>query len=78
MLMAGADVTMLVATLLRHGIGHIKGMEEELIQLAAGARIRIPRPTAGQYEPAPQPQPQRIRAGAVHAGHPVVSPDLEW
>jgi dihydroorotate dehydrogenase len=37
MLMAGADVTMLVATLLRRGIGHIKGMEEELIQLAAGA-----------------------------------------
>ncbi|MEO1093978.1 MAG: dihydroorotate dehydrogenase-like protein [Cyanobacteria bacterium J06638_28] len=31
MLMAGADVTMLVATLLRHGIGHLKGIEEDLI-----------------------------------------------
>ena len=31
MLMAGADVTMLVATLLRHGIGHIKTIEEDLI-----------------------------------------------
>jgi hypothetical protein len=31
MLMAGADVTMLVATLLRHGIGHIQTIEEELI-----------------------------------------------
>ena len=31
MLMAGADVTMLVATLLRHGIGHLKTIEEELI-----------------------------------------------
>ncbi|NJL48038.1 MAG: dihydroorotate dehydrogenase-like protein [Leptolyngbyaceae cyanobacterium SM2_5_2] len=32
LLMAGADVTMLVATLLRHGIGHIKTIEDELIQ----------------------------------------------
>lgn len=31
MLMAGADVTVLVATLLRHGIGHLKTLEEELI-----------------------------------------------
>jgi dihydroorotate dehydrogenase (fumarate) len=31
MLMAGADVTMLVATLLRHGIGHLKTIEEEMI-----------------------------------------------
>lgn len=31
MLMAGADVTMLVATLLRHGIGHLKTIEEDLI-----------------------------------------------
>jgi len=31
MLMAGADVTMLVATLLRHGIGHLKSIEEDLI-----------------------------------------------
>jgi dihydroorotate dehydrogenase (fumarate) len=31
MLMAGADVTMLVATLLRHGIGHLKAIEEDLI-----------------------------------------------
>lgn len=32
MLMAGADVTMLVATLLRHGIGHLKTIEEEVTQ----------------------------------------------
>jgi dihydroorotate dehydrogenase (fumarate) len=31
MLMAGADVTQLVATLLRHGIGHLKTIEEDLI-----------------------------------------------
>ncbi|MEB3212096.1 MAG: dihydroorotate dehydrogenase-like protein [Leptolyngbyaceae bacterium] len=31
MLMAGADVTMLVATLLRHGIGHLKTIENNLI-----------------------------------------------
>ena len=31
MLMAGADVTMLVATLLRHGIGHLKTIETDLI-----------------------------------------------
>lgn len=30
MLMAGADVTMLVATLLRHGIGHLKTIEEDV------------------------------------------------
>jgi dihydroorotate dehydrogenase (fumarate) len=32
LLMAGADVTLLVATLLRHGIGHLKTLEEELQQ----------------------------------------------
>lgn len=31
MLMVGADVTQLVATLLRHGIGHLKTIEEDLI-----------------------------------------------
>ena len=31
MLMAGADVAMLVATLLRHGIGHLKTIETDLI-----------------------------------------------
>ena len=31
MLMAGADVTMLVATLLRHGIGHLKTIEADLV-----------------------------------------------
>lgn len=30
MLMAGADVTLLVATLLRHGIGHLRTLEAEL------------------------------------------------
>jgi dihydroorotate dehydrogenase (fumarate) len=32
MVMAGADVTLLVATLLRRGIGHLKGIEEDLIR----------------------------------------------
>lgn len=31
MLMAGADVTMVVATLLRHGIGHLKTIESNLV-----------------------------------------------
>jgi dihydroorotate dehydrogenase (fumarate) len=31
MLMAGADVTMLCSTLIRHGVGHIKVIEKELV-----------------------------------------------
>ena len=31
MLMAGADVTMLCSTLIRHGVGHIKVIESELV-----------------------------------------------
>jgi len=31
MLMAGADVTMLCSTLIRHGPGHIKAIEKDLV-----------------------------------------------
>jgi dihydroorotate dehydrogenase (fumarate) len=31
MLMAGADVTMLCSTLIRHGVGHIKVIENDLV-----------------------------------------------
>ncbi|MBE7382968.1 MAG: dihydroorotate dehydrogenase-like protein [Leptolyngbya sp. SIO1E4] len=80
MLMAGADVTMLVATLLRHGIGHLKTLEEDLIawlqdheydslETLRGSMSQQNSPDSSQFE-----RVQYMRA--IQSYHPLWSPEV--
>ena len=51
MLMAGADVTMLCSTIIRHGIPQIAIIERDLMAWLERARIRIGQPAQRQLEP---------------------------
>ena len=78
MLMAGADVTMLVATLLRHGIGHIKTLEDELIQWLQEHEYESLDQLRGSMSQQNSPNPSEFERVQYIARHPVLSPDLEW
>jgi dihydroorotate dehydrogenase (fumarate) len=75
MLMAGADVTMLVATLLRHGIGHLKTLEEDLItwlQEHEYASLDILRGSMSQHNSPNPSEFERVQyMRAVQSYHPV-------
>ena len=55
MLMAGADVTMLCSTIIRHGIPQIAIIERDLVDWLDRARIRIRQPAQRQLEPGKMP-----------------------
>jgi len=80
MLMAGADVTMLVATLLRHGIGHLKTIEEALVtwlqeheydslDILRGSMSQRNSPNPSEFE-----RVQYMRA--IQSYHPIWSSDV--
>ena len=71
---------LLVATLLRHGHrGHIKTLEDELIQWAAGNEYDFPRPAcAAALSQRNSPQSKRIRAGSSICAPSSPITDLEW
>ncbi|NMF86095.1 dihydroorotate dehydrogenase-like protein [Nodosilinea sp. P-1105] len=81
LLMAGADVTMLVATLLRHGIGHLKTIEENLHQWLdeheyesldqlRGSMSQLKCPNPSEFE-----RVQYMRA--IQSYHPIWAPDYQ-
>jgi dihydroorotate dehydrogenase (fumarate) len=78
-LMAGADITMLVATLLRHGIGHIKSLEEELVQwlneheYASLAQLRGSMSQLNCPNPSEFERVQYMRA--IQSYHPIWAPE---
>lgn len=80
MLMAGADVTMLVATLLRHGIGHLKGIEEDLITWLREHEYASLETLRGSMSQRNSPNPsdfERVQyMRAIQSYHPIWSPEV--
>jgi dihydroorotate dehydrogenase (fumarate) len=80
MLMAGADVTMLVATLLRHGIGHIKTLEDELIQWLQEHEYESLDQLRGSMSQQNSPNPSEFERvqymRAIQSYHPIWSGDV--
>lgn len=81
MLMAGADVTVVVATLLRHGIGHLKTIENELsewldkheyesLSQLRGSMSQVNCPNPGDFE-----RVQYLKA--VQSYEPIWSPHFQ-
>ncbi|HIK44587.1 MAG TPA: dihydroorotate dehydrogenase-like protein [Leptolyngbyaceae cyanobacterium M65_K2018_010] len=81
LLMAGADVTMLVATLLRHGIGHIKTIEEEFIQWLTEHEYESLDQLRGSMSQLKCPNPsdfERVQyMRAIQSYHPIWAPDYQ-
>lgn len=79
-LMAGADVTMLVATLLRHGIGHLKTIEEEVTQWLIDHEYESLdqlRGSMSQYNcPSPSDFERVQYMKAIQSYHPIWQADL--
>ena len=82
LLMAGADVTMLVATLLRHGIGHIKTIEEEVIQWLTDHEYESLAQLRGSMSQQKCPNPsdfERVQyMRAIQSYHPIWAPDHQF
>lgn len=80
--MAGADVTMLVATLLRHGIGHIKTIEEELLQWLTDHEYESLAQLRGSMSQQKCPNPsdfERVQyMRAIQSYHPIWAPDHQF
>jgi dihydroorotate dehydrogenase (fumarate) len=80
MLMAGADITMLVATLLRHGIGHIKTLEEEVIQWLQEHEYESLNQLRGSMSQQNSPNPSEFERvqymRAIQSYHPIWSGDV--
>jgi dihydroorotate dehydrogenase (fumarate) len=78
--MAGADVTMLVATLLRHGIGHLKTIEEEVTQWLIDHEYESLdqlRGSMSQYNcPSPSDFERVQYMKAIQSYHPIWQADL--
>ncbi|TVP64142.1 MAG: dihydroorotate dehydrogenase-like protein [Leptolyngbya sp. LCM1.Bin17] len=81
LLMAGADVTMLVATLLRHGIGHIKTIEENLHQWLDEHEYESLDQLRGSMSQLKCPNPsdfERVQyMRAIQSYHPIWAPDYQ-
>ena len=79
-LMAGADITMLVATLLRHGIGHIKTIEEELNQWLDDHEYHSLDQLRGSMSQQNSPNPSEFERvqymRAIQTYHPIWSADM--
>ena len=69
MLMAGADVTMLCSTLIRHGIPQIGVIERELVAWMEEHEYESVSQLKGSLSQKNCPEPERLRARAIHAGH---------
>ena len=67
MLMAGASVTMLCSALLRHGIDHIRVVEQELAQWMEEHEYESVRQMQGSMCQYLCPNPERLRARPIHA-----------
>ncbi len=80
MLMAGADVTLLVATLLRHGIGHLKAIEEDLITWLQEHEYESLEILRGSMSQRNSPNPsdfERVQyMRAIQSYHPLWSPEM--
>ena len=80
MLMAGADVTMLVVTLLRHGIGHLKTIEEDLITWLQEHEYDSLDTLRGSMSQRNSPDPSEFERvqymRAIQSYHPIWSPEV--
>ena len=51
------QVAMMTSALLKHGIGHLTRVRDDLVTVDGGARVRVDPPDAGQHEPACRGRP---------------------
>ena len=70
--MAGANVTMMASELLRHGVGRIGLVVQELERWLEEHEYESVRAGAGQHEPAQRCRAGRLRASELHEGAAVL------